>query len=79
LDTLAAKDALARIVSVKGVRHVDRIRLRFVRVLLVLDFERESSVMNPAILVVVVAYSAIQHVVAEYGVIGFCTGSHGGI
>jgi hypothetical protein len=79
LHTPTAKNALARIVTVKGIRHIDRIRLRLIRVLLVLNIQRESGIMNPAVLIVVVAYSAIQHMIAEYRVVGLGARSNCGV
>src|SRR5581483_3080790 len=76
LDTLASfhasstKNALLRVVAVKGIRMVLHIRLRSERPLLMLDVKILGGVMNRAVSIVVVAYRAIEIVVLEDAIVG---------
>ena len=65
LNASTAKNTLVGIVTVKGIRQVDAIRLRLVRNFLVFDGEKSGGVVDRAVAVAVVADGAIQEMIAE--------------
>ncbi len=71
LNALAAQNALARIVAVEGIGHIHFIGLGLELMLLVLDIQGQRRVVYPAVLVVVIAYRAIEHVIAKNHIEGF--------
>src|ERR1700694_140065 len=64
-DAAAAQDALIGIVAVERIGVVDFVRLGFEWNALVLDGKHLGGVMNHAVTIVVVAYGAIQEVIAQ--------------
>ena len=65
LYTLPAEDTLARVIAIERVGHVHFIRFWREGVVLMLNVQLECRVVDPAILVVVVADRAVEHMVAE--------------
>ena len=65
LHTTPAQDALVRVIPIERIRHVLLIRLRRKRTSLVLNIQLCRRVVDRAVLVVVVAHRAVQHMVLQ--------------
>src|ERR1700687_3231920 len=70
-DAAATQDALLGVVTVEGVRMILFIRLGVIRNWLMLDAQQSFRVVNGAVSVVVVAYRAVENVIAQNEVKGF--------
>ena len=72
--TSAAKNALLRVVAVERVGMIFFVGFGMIGNRLMFDTQQFFSVMNGAVSVVVVAYSSVQHVIAENTVEGLSLG-----
>src|SRR5260370_35934311 len=70
LNALAAENALAGIVAVKRIGHIHFVRFWREGMLLMLNIERKSRIVNAAVFVVIVADCAVEHVIAKNHVEG---------
>src|SRR5271168_4373792 len=77
LNALSAKNTLAGIVAIEGIGHIHFIWFWLEGTLLVLNIQCQGSVVDPAIFIVVVADSAVEHMIAQNDVEGFGTGGLG--
>ncbi len=64
-DTSAAKNALLRVVAVEGVRMILFVGLGMIRNRLMFDAQQSFRVVNSTVSVIVVAYGAVENVIAE--------------
>src|SRR5258708_33887878 len=64
-DTSAAKNALLRVVAVEGVRMILFVGLGMIRNRLIFDAQQSFRVVNSTVSVIVVAYGALDNVIAE--------------
>jgi hypothetical protein len=74
LNALSAQNALAGIVAIEGIGHIHFVRLWREGMLLMLNIERKSRIVDAAIFVIVVADRAVEHVIAENHVKGLGAG-----
>jgi hypothetical protein len=65
LHATPAQDALVRVVSVKGIRVVDLVRLGLEWPLLVLDPHHPGGVVYRAVPVIIVAHRAVEEMVSQ--------------
>ena len=77
LYALSAENALAGVVAIERIGHVHFIRLGLEWMLLVLNIQLKCGVVDPAILIVVIADSAVEHVIAKDHIEGFGAGIFG--
>ena len=64
-DTSAAKNALLRVVAVEGVRMILFVGLGMIRNRLMFDAQQSFRVVNSTVSVIVVAYGAVENVIAK--------------